>query len=302
MWTLTDLSLHKALAVFSFSCIYPTPLLIMHIIEVFTKGKHSEAANEDGWIVTNDFAAVIDGSTSKVKFRIGNKSKGQFATETIREAISHLPSNISMSEALLYLTEALASAVPDLLHKEAAYRLTCSAVIFSKQRKELWFIGDCQSRFCGITHTHPKLIDTLLTQIRCDIVKYALKKGYSTNELLKNDIGRNFIFNELREQCHFQNDTNPANIFRYPVLDGTPIPPELVSVVSVRDAKQLILASDGYPRLFDTLQESEDYLERVLSQDPLCIHENPATKCLIEGNSSFDDRTFLRLSINDSTL
>ena len=93
----------------------------MHIIEVFTKGKHSEATNEDGWIVTNDFAAVIDGSTSKVEFRIGNKSKGQFATETIREAISHLPSNISMSEALLYLTEALASAVPDLLHKEAGY-------------------------------------------------------------------------------------------------------------------------------------------------------------------------------------
>ena len=120
--------------------------------------------------------------------------------------------------------------------------------------------------------------------------------------MLKNDIGRNFIFNELREQCHFQNDKNPYNIFRYPVLDGTPVPPELVSVVSVGDTKQLILASDGYPRLFDTLQESENYLERVLSQDPLCIRENPATKCLVEGNSSFDDRTFLRLSINDSIL
>lgn len=274
----------------------------MHIIEVFSKGKRSEDTNEDGWIVTNDFAAVIDGSTSKVEFRIGDKSKGQIAMETTREAISHLPPNASMLEALLHLTEALASVAPELLNKEAAYRLTCSAVIFSKQRNELWLIGDCQSRLCGTTHTHPKTIDTLLTQIRCDIIEYALKNGYTPKDLLKNDIGRNFIFNELREQCHFQNDKNPYNIFRYPVLDGTPVPPELVSVVPVGDTKQLILASDGYPCLFDTLQESENYLERVLSQDPLCIRENPATKCLVEGNSSFDDRTFLRLSINDSIL
>lgn len=135
----------------------------MHIIEVFSKGKRSEDTNEDGWIVTNDFAAVIDGSTSKIEFRIGDKSKGQIAMETTREAISHLPPNASMPEALLHLTEALASVAPELLNKEAAYRLTCSAVIFSKQRNELWLIGDCQSRLCGTTHTHPKTIDTLLT-------------------------------------------------------------------------------------------------------------------------------------------
>lgn len=269
----------------------------MDIIEVFSKGKHSDATNEDGWIVTDDFAAVIDGSTSKVKVKFGKQSKGQLAMETTRKAIISLPSNSSMPEALQILTKALATVSFDNLQKEAAYRLTCSAVIFSRYRRELWYIGDCQSRYWGVTHTHTKLTDTILTQIRCDVIRHLLKHGYTLEDIRRNDLGRNFILDALREQCNFQNDNNIYNYFRYPVLDGTPIPPELVPVASVGNTNQLILASDGYPQLFNTLAETEEGLKMLLARDPLCIQENPATKCLIEGNDSFDDRTYLRITI-----
>lgn len=47
----------------------------------------------------------------------------------------------------------------------------------------------------------------------------------------------------------------------------------------------------------DTWRETEDELQRLLREDPLCIHENAATKCLMEGQVSFDDRTYLALEV-----
>ena len=42
----------------------------MKIAEQFIQGKHSAADCEDGIVVTDHFAAVIDGSTSKTPFRL----------------------------------------------------------------------------------------------------------------------------------------------------------------------------------------------------------------------------------------
>ena len=41
----------------------------MNITEHFICGKHTAADCEDGIVITNDFAAVIDGSTSKTPTR-----------------------------------------------------------------------------------------------------------------------------------------------------------------------------------------------------------------------------------------
>lgn len=58
-----------------------------------------------------------------------------------------------------------------------------------------------------------------------------------------------------------------------------------------------MLASDGYPILKATLQESEESLARHLADDPQNIKEYVATKGLVEGNLSFDDRAYVRLTI-----
>lgn len=58
-----------------------------------------------------------------------------------------------------------------------------------------------------------------------------------------------------------------------------------------------MLASDGYPKLMPTLNESEAELQRLLEEDPLCIYENIATKGLNEGQTSFDDRSYIRFRI-----
>lgn len=271
----------------------------MKIIEQSCIGKKEKAACEDGYAVTEDFAAVVDGSTSKAKRQTGipGPTSGLRAMRTVLSALPSLPAESTLEQALAHFTSALRKATPNLKELPAEERPTCSAAVYSRTRREIWLIGDCQCRFGGQTYTHPKLIDSVLTQMRCDAVRYFLKRGATQEELRRDDRGRAFILDALREQTNFQNDPNPYNPFSYPVLDGTPVDPRSVAVLDASRAPAIVLASDGYPALFDTLAETEAHLRQLLRQDPLCIEANPATKCLVSGNRSFDDRTYLKIEI-----
>ena len=58
-----------------------------------------------------------------------------------------------------------------------------------------------------------------------------------------------------------------------------------------------MLASDGYPTLLPTLHESEKALAQHLTDDPQNITDFIATKGLVDGNVSFDDRAYIKLTI-----
>lgn len=271
----------------------------MKIIESFVLGKQGRADRcEDGWVVTDAYAAVVDGSTSKLppaEAAQRPKSGGRQAMEITLEAIRRLPPQATKDEALSLLTAALRREMPPGALERAERRLTCSAVVYSAARREVWMVGDCQCRFGGRTYTHTKAVDAVLTRIRCDVIAYLLAHGHTEDELRRRDLGRAAILDALREQTNFQNDTNAFNPYRYPVLDGTPVDPAAVPVLPLGAARRLVLASDGYPDLLDTLAATEDRLAALLRDDPLCYRLNPATKGLAEGNLSFDDRTYLSI-------
>lgn len=268
----------------------------MQIIEHFIQGKRNNAQLcEDGWVVTPHFAAVVDGSTSKVAGRNG----GRMAMELVCKALHTLPPLVDKATMLHHLTAVLAAHNVSQAATKAEYRLTCSAVIYSAARRVVWQVGDCLCRFGGTTYTHNKLVDTILTDARCHAVQYLLAHGHTAADIMANDLGRAIIFDALREQTNFQNDPNPYNPYRYPVFDGTPVDNALVPELPVpRGVGEVVLASDGYPMLFDTWQPTEAYLQQVLQSDPLCIAANAATKCLMAGNVSFDDRCYLHIATN----
>ena len=60
----------------------------MNIIEVFKQGKNENTPCEDGWIVTSDFAAVVDGSTAKIKVPVGQESPGHLAMRLVCKSIA----------------------------------------------------------------------------------------------------------------------------------------------------------------------------------------------------------------------
>lgn len=179
----------------------------------------------------------------------------------------------------------------------AENRLTASMAVYSARKHEVWMIGDCLCRFNGITHTNPKRVDAVLATVRADAMRYLLQKGHSIVELQTRDLAREWIWPYLKDQCAFQN-SDEAGPFGYAVLDGFPVNASKVLVLPIpRNTQELVLASDGYPVLCDTLMDSEHELTHLLEEDPLCIGKYPSTKGLAKGNRSFDDRSFLRIAL-----
>ena len=159
----------------------------MKIIESFVLGKQGRADRcEDGWVVTDAYAAVVDGSTSKLppaEAAQRPKSGGRQAMEITLEAIRRLPPQATKDEALSLLTAALRREMPPGALERAERRLTCSAVVYSAARREVWMVGDCQCRFGGRTYTHPKAVDAVLTRIRCDVIAYLGKDRQDADRL-----------------------------------------------------------------------------------------------------------------------
>lgn len=69
----------------------------MKIIEQLVVGKKSQEECEDGIIVNENFAAVIDGSTSKTPIRMnGFCSNGRYCMELIKNCINSISSDIDV--------------------------------------------------------------------------------------------------------------------------------------------------------------------------------------------------------------
>ena len=91
---------------------------------------------------------------------------------------------------------------------------------------------------------------------------------------------------------------NQPGEFGYAVLNGGEINASKVSVYPVNEGDRIILSSDGYPKLFDTLAETEAYLKALLQADPECVNELRGTKGVAAEMQSFDDRSYLSFYVD----
>lgn len=281
----------------------PSKIGNIKIEEYFLYGKKSPETNEDGIFVNEHYAAVIDGATSKSNFSKDGKTSGRLAMELVIEAISKLPSSATMEEAIEYITANIyefykENDMLDELKIHPNKRFTANGVIYSNSRQEVWQIGDCQCIIGDIYSSNEKAIDGIMANARAAFNEVAILKGEIKLENLGNyDPGREFIKPFLERQAILQNNPNKEQPFSFPVFDGFPIHPEQVNVFSVKNTKEIILSSDGYPYLFDTLKKSEEYLLDILKKDPNCFREYKSTKGMKKGNHSFDDRAYLKISL-----
>jgi len=139
--------------------------------------------------------------------------------------------------------------------------------------------------------SHKVLADTRSLYITKELIE-----GKTIEELINYDTGREYILPLLISQTNFQNNRFDSE-YSYSVVDGFPINVSQVKVIEVENASNIILASDGYPKLFDNLKESENYLNYILEKDPLCYNIFKSTKGKQKGMVSYDDRAYLKLNI-----
>lgn len=268
----------------------------MNILEQSLIAKNPQKKSEDGLVVTSDFIAVIDGSTSKASRRYSLlMSNGRYAMKIISRFIRKMPADISCHQFCLGVTRAIhkhyaKKHIPELVvHPEE--RMTASVVVFSRLRREIWMIGDCQCLLNGELLENPKPYEQTLAEMRATKVGELLSAGRTQDEILANDEARAAIIPRMLQEMKNQNIT-------YAVVDGFPIPEQLVPVITLDFRPwEVIFASDGYPFLCPTLSESETRLAHQRDTDPLNIGDFKATKGFTPGNLSFDDRTYIRFTI-----
>ncbi len=271
------------------------------ITEQYLKSKSSDESKcEDKIFISENFVAVIDGATSKSRLEFESKSTGQVAGEIIMKALSLLPYDANAQNAIKSLTSSAFDFykkhnLVERMKSNPVDRLSASVAIFSAFRKEVWMVGDCQVMNNGAVHTNEKKVDVLLSEIRSICIKASIYEGNTIESILKNDIGREAIMSLLTRQSFFQNQ-NFDHTYSYAVIDG--FPPDSSEIKIIQEiGSELILASDGYPRLFSTLKESEKYLQSIIENDPLCFHLHKSTKGLQKNQVSFDDRAFIRIEV-----
>ena len=277
----------------------------MKIIEQSVIPKNPQKKSEDGIVVTNDFIAVIDGSTSKTTRRhCPWMSNGRYAMTLISRYIRKMPPKTSCHDFCKGVTASIfrhyqypilpfltpKSRIQRLLdHPEE--RLTASAIIYSRVRREVWMIGDCQCLANGEYYDNPKPYEQQLAELRAQRVRELLAEGMTVEEQLVSDPAREVVIAPLLETMKNQNKT-------FAVIDGFRIAEQFVPVFQLDFRPwELVFASDGYPRLANTFIETERLLDIQRKNDPLNIGEFKATKAFIKGNNSFDDRSYIRFTV-----
>lgn len=287
----------------------------MKIIESSIIGKKSPEACEDGMVVTDDFIAVIDGSTSKTPKHLNPDMKnGRYAMMLISEYIQEeLKADASVDDfcqgvtAYIYNKVYEKLGVEERLKEHSEERLTASAILYSRTRNEVWMVGDCQAIIDGKLYENGKPYEQEIARKRVELIEQGLSPAEARKQIEPLLI---------KAMLSGQNQT-------YTVIDGFPIYREGVKVVSVSDSSsvqdsvpasdsvpcsdsasasgtipssssEIVLASDGYPFLKPTLAASEAALAEQIANDPQNIRSFIATKGIVEGNKSFDDRTYIR--------
>ena len=287
----------------------------MKIIESSIIGKKSPEACEDGMVVTDDFIAVIDGSTSKTPKHLNPDMKnGRYAMMLISEYIrEELKADASVDDfcqgvtAYIYNKVYEKLGVEERLKEHPEERLTASAILYSRTRNEVWMVGDCQAIIDGKLYENGKPYEEKIARKRVELIAQGLSPAEARKQIEPLLI---------KAMLSGQNQT-------YTVIDGFPVYREGVKVVSVSDSSsvqdsvpasdsvpctdsvsasgtipssssEIVLASDGYPFLEPTLAASEAALAEQIANDPQNIHSFIATKGIVEGNKSFDDRTYIR--------
>lgn len=277
----------------------------MKVIESKIEGKKSPESCEDGLVVTADFIAVIDGSTSKTPHHLSPDMKnGRYAMVLISEYIQHELKPESTVEdfcegvtSYIYNKVYRQQGIEEQMQAHPEERLTASAILYSKAKNEVWMVGDCQAIIDGKLYENNKPFEEIVARRRVELIR----RGFTPQEARKTI--EPLLIQEMLEG---QNKT-------YTVIDGFPIYQKGVKVVSLNapqknvetdvadslplPTKEIVLASDGYPFLKPTLTESEEALAHLLAYDPQCTHEFIATKGIVVGNKSFDDRTYIRFQI-----
>lgn len=262
------------------------------MLESFTTGR-DPGRNLDRLVVTEGFVAVLDGATPKG----AHVREATAATVAMMDDLASAIRAMAPGADVATVLETLTAAARPHRHPHAP---SAAGAVYSDHLRavvvvsDVWVAVDDAPTFFG----HE--LERALATVRVAFTRRELARGRTVAELRREDPGRAAVVDLLEAERELRNVDAPGDCF-FAAIDGEPIPPRLVTVVPVPlGARRLVLASDGYPVLRPTLDQTEAELARVVTEDPLMITLAPGTKAVGPGRSAYDDRTFVSVDVTSS--
>lgn len=270
------------------------PAKRISVVEQFVESKADDRVCEDMIIITDNFAAVIDGASDATGASFAGKSGGRLAAEIIAASIQRLSVDVDARSFADTLSTALCTAVGDLAPdvRWPVAVVTC----VSAERREVWRIGDCHVVIDGVEHASTFLIDNAASRFRAAVNAALIAKGTPIEEILDHDPGSQARRILTDNQQHLANTTGP---WGYGCINGKEVPSEHIEVFPIREGPtEIILTTDGYTSVRPTLSETEATLSRLIREDPAAIGELwPIGKSARPGSNAPDDRAYLRIKL-----
>ncbi|WP_027119553.1 hypothetical protein [[Mycoplasma] testudinis] len=264
-----------------------------------TIGKISQKKNEDGYFVGKHLVAVVDGGSPKSdrKWTANKVTSGWYCKELILQAFKTVDPNWSNNRIIEYINSYVNKAYENNDHyfyEHAEDQLQAGIIFYNDLRQEIVSYGDCPCLINNTYYSHEKFIDTLSTGLRSFYLHLNDLKVIVPKPDDSNAFGRSKIQDILHYQSFF---SNLNGRFGFPVINGLKLNLKLKIVHKVKAQDQIVMASDGYIKLYQSFSKTETYLKQTLKKDRLCYQEFMATKGWSNELKSYDDRTYVKLIV-----
>lgn len=267
------------------------------------KYKNKPFLNEDGWVITRDTFAVIDGSAPRVDLKFDGKSSARFATDVVKSVLSTTGAGVNGKELVVAINTELnkemnRAGIRNIIKKT---KEACPAALFTaariiKDKVIITALGDVSCRVNGrIIHKEVFKSEELMIVKRIRAMRRSRKQNpsISNEELLK--IGRQTIKEDLKEQVRsYFNDSD--NELGLGIINGENVPDKFIKtyIFDLKDIQTIEIFSDGYFILpaSPEIKAWEKAFFAGEKEDSLRWNKYPAVKAADE-NMFSDDRTIV---------
>ena len=161
-------------------------------IEALSVGKHKDdpSLNEDGYIITENTFAVIDGSAPRTDLKFEGKSSAKFATDVVKNALLETNPSVNGKELVAVITKELnkeinRANIRDIITKnrQAYPAALFISVRIVEDRIIITALGDVSCRLNGrIIHSYRFKTEELMIKKRIQAMKKAKEKDPSISD------------------------------------------------------------------------------------------------------------------------
>jgi hypothetical protein len=268
--------------------------VLFDVVDAVVTPKTRGGRGEDRLVITENYAAVVDGATAKdvADAREGvTPSPGERLAELVADSVPKLSPNLESREVIAVITGIIRQ------HAASAGFPSASLLLYSATRREAIVVGAGSVRIDNEEQTFVHPHETVAAAARSVYLLELLREGAKPDDLRATDPGRQLVLPLLQKERLLRNVDLDGGVY-FGAIDGQRVPPRFLEVLAVPDgARLLTLASDGYPRLLNDFAATELYLQDLLASDPLMIGRHLSAKGVRPGDQGFDDRTYVQLSL-----